>query len=169
MPFDIYQSFTSARTGRPMSLHRSHIDPALVTLTFHYSELVLDGDVWIVQEHQHVLEEAVHYSLNARDGQIALLDHPFWQQEGLWRAADRIEPLLYKGQIQHPQRIEFSYEYYTPMPVTLPAKVQTKGTVKIFREAGQLRMVDFAEIDQEASQRLGYNVLKYTLALSEET
>jgi len=53
------------------------------------------------------------------------------------------------------------------MPITLPAKVQTRGTVKIFREAGQLRMVDFEEIDQGASQRLGYNVLKYTLALSE--
>jgi len=166
MPFETYQSFTGARVGRPMSLHRGHLDPALVTLTFQYSELVLDG-IWVVQERQQVLEQGVHYNLNARDGQITLLDHPFWQQEGLWRAADRIEPLLYKGQIQRPQRIEFSYEYYTPIPITLPAKVQAKGTVKIFREAGQLRMVDFEEIDQEASQRLGYNVLKYTLALSE--
>jgi len=165
--FEQYQSFTSARVGRPISLHRGHLDPALVTLTFHYSELLLDGDVWVVQPRQQILEEGLHYSLNARDGQITVLDHPFWQQEGRWRAADRIEPLLYKGQIQHPQRIEFSYEYYTPTPITLPAKVQTRGTVKIFREAGQLRMVDFEEIDQGASQRLGYNVLKYTLALSE--
>jgi len=166
MPFEIYQSFMAGRIGRPISLHRGYIDPALVTLTFHYSELVLDG-IWVVQERQQILEEGVHYNLSARDGQITLLDHPFWQQEGRWQAADRIEPLLYKGQVQHPQRIEFDYEYYTPIPITLPAKVQTRGAVKIFREAGQLRMVDFGEIDQGASQRLGYNVLKYTLALSE--
>jgi len=165
--FEQYQSFTSAGIGVPMSLHRSHLDSAFITLTFHYSELVLEGDGWVAKEWAQALVQGTHYSLNARDGQITLLDHPFWQQEGHWRAADRIEPLLYKGQVKHPQRIEFSYEYYTPTPITLPAKVQTKGTVKIFREAGQLRMVDFEEIDQEASQRLGYNVLKYTLALSE--
>jgi len=150
-----------------MSLQRSNIDPAIITLTFHYEELTPTDGIWIVEPRQQVLEEGIHYSLDARKGQIILLAHPFWQQIGYWRVNDRQEPLLYKGQVQHPQRIEFSYEYHRPEEIVLPAKVQTKGTVKIFRETGQLRMVDFAEIDQGASQRLGYNVLKYTLALSE--
>lgn len=144
MPFTRYGSFTKARIDRPISLGRVHLDPAVIILTFVYQELVERGDVWIVEERQEILERDVHYRLDGRRAVIMLIDHPFWQQEGTWRAGDRVEPLLYKGQVKHPQRIDFDYEHHAPEAVP------------------EAELTD--EIDLEARQRLGYDVKKYTLA-----
>lgn len=141
MPFEIHASFTQARIGRPISLGRDHIDPAVIVLTFVYQELVKQEGLWVIQEKQQVLERDTHYKMDRRRGVIMLIDHPFWQQEGRWRAADRVEPLLYKGEVKHPQRIDFDYEYYTPQEV----------------EAEEVT----DEIDPEAKERLGYDLPKF--------
>lgn len=143
MGFVRHQSFTKARIDRPISLGRTQIDPAVITLTFVYQEPVQQDGVWVVQEKQQLLQRDVHYKLDRRRGIIMLIDHPFWQQKGRWRAADRVEPLLYKGQVKHPQRIDFDYEHYAPKEV----------------EAAEVT----DEIDQEARQRLGYDLPKYTV------
>lgn len=139
-----YQSFIKARINRPITLGRTHIDPALITLTFVYQELVKQDEAWIVKEKREILKRDAHYKLDRRRGVIMLIDHPFWQQEGRWRVADRVEPLLYKGQVKHPQRIEFDYEHY------------------VSKEVKASEFTD--EIDAEAKERLGYDVKKYALA-----
>jgi len=130
--------------GQPISLQRGNIDPATLKLTFIYSEHIQDKDkVWhhVQDEQELVLNE--HYRLDKRRGIIELLNHPFWQQEGLWRTADRREPLLYKGQVKWPQVIMFEYEHYTPQEVKESE----------FREG----------VDVTAKARLGYDVPKHVI------
>lgn len=115
------------RVGQPCSLGRGHVDDATLVLTFHYQELVQNG-TWQVEPQQQVLVEGVHFGLDAPAGTITLLDHPFWQTQGRWRAADRVEALLYKGQVKHPQRIAAGFDYYASAQVTVLAdKAQIIG------------------------------------------
>lgn len=160
--FQAHSSFTSAVLGRPISLQRGHVDLATLSLTFVYFEHAQDEwETWHEVQDSEPLVVGQHYGLDARNGTIMLLDNPFWRQEGHWRSADRLEPLLYKNQVKWPQVILFEYEYYQPEEVRIPAKARVQGTVKIFREQGVLRAIDFAEMDEEALARLGYEVPKY--------
>jgi hypothetical protein len=92
-----------------------------LALIFHYQELVNVGGTWQSQPGQQALAEDTHFSLDAAAGTVALLDHPFWSTPGLWRAADREESLLYKGQVKAPQYIAASFEHYAPAAVTVKA------------------------------------------------
>jgi len=92
---------------------------------FHYEELVLADGVWLAHPCQQALVVGTHFDLDSTNGTVVLLDHPFWQTEGLWRAADREEPLLYKGQVSAPQRIEVTFDYYVPAQVTVQSDKKT--------------------------------------------
>lgn len=146
MSFTERGSMMSPRIGRTIGLQRGHIDPSTLVLTFHYREWVEDGDQWSWEQRQQELALHTHYRLDKRRGVIELLDDPFWNQQGLWAAGDRAEPLLYKGQVKHDrgQRIEFAYEHYAP------------------EEVGDPSSVDLEAIDAAASARLGYDVKKYS-------
>ena len=109
------------RVGQPCSLSVGHVDPSSLTAVFHYEELVQVGQLWQPQPRQQALVAGAHFTGSAAKGTITLLGHPFWQILGLWRAADREEPLLYKGQVKAPQRIEVSFNYYAPAQVTVTA------------------------------------------------
>jgi hypothetical protein len=129
-----------------MSLERAHIDLRTLTVTFHFREWLNDGRQWKWEPRQQVLTLHSHFRIDKRRGIIDLVDNPFWNQLGLWSAADRMEPLLYKGQIKHDrgQRIDFTYEYYES------------------EEVGDPSSVNLAEIDTVASMRLGYDVPRYS-------
>lgn len=163
MPFTQHTSFAKPRIGKPISLQRNHQDLKALTLTFMYQELVRDGKVWREVERQHVLNVNQHYRINKRRGVIELLDHSFWQTEGLWRAADHHESLLYKGQVKHPQRIEFIYEHYAPEEVeVLGEKDLQTGLTEVRLSDGTLDSVDMDALDTEAKARLGYDLPKFT-------
>lgn len=158
--FTRHQSFMGATIGRPVSLGRGNIDPATFKLTFVYFEQVQDREgIWQYVQNEALLVLNEHYRFDKRRGLVELLDHPFWQQEGLWRAADRKEPLLYKGQVKWPQVILFDYEYFEPEPVItrLDGKVFRRSTGRI----EELEELDMEAIDEEALQRLGYNLPKF--------
>lgn len=146
--FTQYQSFTKAAIGRPVSLGRGSIDPATLKLTFIYFEQVQDElDTWHEVQEEKLLILNQHYRLDKRRGLIELLDCPFWQQEGLWRAADRKESLLYKGQVKWPQVILYEYEHYAPMEVI------------------ESQFADKA--DKDAKRRLGYDLPKHVVVAKE--
>jgi hypothetical protein len=144
-----HSSITSAEVGKPMCLHRGNIDPATLKLTFIYFEYAQEGNIWRYVQDEEPLMLNKHFRLDKRKGIIELLDHPLWKQEGHWRAADRVEPLLYKGQVKWPQVILFEYEHYAPEEVE-----QSK-----YKE----------EVDLEAKARLSYNVPKYAIKESMPT
>ena len=96
------------RIGQPMSIRHSPVSD--VTLVFYYQELIYD-EVWKFINRQTPLVEDTHYELDAFLGHITLLDHSLWGAVGHWRAADREEPLLYKGAITYPQYIEAVFEF----------------------------------------------------------
>lgn len=98
------------RLGREMALGCSLVSNVIAT--FYYQEV---GQ----PEHQDVLVENTHYSLADRTGQIELLPHALWDTMGYWRAGDREETLLYKGQVKAPQRVEVSFDFFDPVDVTL--------------------------------------------------
>lgn len=146
MAFIEYTSFVNPTVARPISLRRANIDPATLVLTLHYREWISNEQRWVWEPRQQVLELHKHYRLDVRRGTIELLADPFWVQVGLWAAGDRVELLLYKGQVKHDrgQRIDFTYEYFAPEEVDDPSTV------------------DLEELDPVASARLGYDVLKYS-------
>jgi hypothetical protein len=148
MPFQQLNSSIKPRVGRAVSLGRGHIDPATLTLTLHYQEQVESSGVWSRVEREKVLVAGEHFGLNARDGTITLLDHPFWQEESTWRAGGeygRMGPLLYKGQVKHPQYVRAEFEYYVPKSVKPGAKV------------------NWDKKNREAKRRLGYAVPEYSV------
>ena len=149
MLFTKHSSITSAMIDKPMSLRRANIDLATLNLIFVFFEYMQDKEgIWRYVQDEEPLALNEHYRLDKRRGVIDLLGHPFWRREGLWRAADRKEPLLYKGQVKWPQVILFEYEHYAP------------------QEVSELEHTD--EIDLEAVARLGYNVPKYIIEESKE-
>ncbi len=163
MPFIQHASFAKPRIGKPISLQRNHQDLATLTLTFVYQEQRHDGKLWREVEQQEVLIQTQHYRIDKRRGIIELLPDPFWQTKGLWRAADYSEPLLYKGQVKHPQRLEFSYEHYAPEEVeVIGKKDELTGLMPVKRADGKLENVDMDELDTEANTRLGYDLPKFS-------
>lgn len=104
------------RVGRPMSLSVGHIDPDALTLTFHYREKVLEEGVWHTVEREAELVRGEHYKVDRARGIFKLIDHPLWHREGAWRAGDRVEELLYKGRVKHPQYVEATFDYDAPEP-----------------------------------------------------
>ena len=135
----------------------------MLTLTFIYQELVHDGKFWQEVERQQVLVQNRHYRIDKRRGIIELLIDPFWETEGLWRAADHHEPLLYKGQVKHPQRIEFAYEHYAPEEVeVMGTKDELTGLTPVTRADGTLENVDMDVVDTEVRPRLGYDLPKFS-------
>lgn len=156
------QSFFKAQIGEPISLQRSHIDLATLILTFVYQELVDDGKVWQTVERQQVLVQNKHYRIDKRRGVIELLDDLFWNTKGLWRAGDHTEPLLYKGHVKHPQRIEFSYEHFAPEEVEIVGeKDEQTGLTPVKKDDGTTADVDMEEFDTTVKPRLGYDLPKY--------
>ena len=113
------------RVDQPYSLGAGHVDPSSLVAVFHYTELVQVGQLWHPQSRQQTLVVGTHFTGNPAQGAITLLDDSFWQTMGLWRAGDREEPLLYKGQVKAPQYIAASFEYYAPAQVTVQADKQT--------------------------------------------
>ena len=138
-------------------------------LTFHYQELVQNG-TWATVPREQVLVEGIHFSLNARNGQITLLPHAFWDSESTWRAGDRTEPLLYKGQVKHPQRISSGFEYYAPESVEVVAQLDGLGAPgrSVITKINDVAVImDLEEVDTEAQTRLGYSVPKYMEAVTD--
>lgn len=112
------------RIGQASSLGVGNVDAFSLSAVFHYEELVQVGQLWQPQPRQQELVAGTHFTGNPAQGTMTLLDHPFWQTEGLWRAADREEPLLYKGAVKAPQYIEATFDYYAPARVTVTADKQ---------------------------------------------
>lgn len=163
MPFIQHASFAKPRIGKPISLQRNHQDLATLTLTFVYQEQRHDGKLWREVERQEVLVQNQHYRIDRKRGVIELLPDAFWQQMGPWRAADCWEPLLYKGMVKHPQRLEFSYEHYTPEGVeVLGEKDPETGLTPVKRADGKLDNVDMDAVDTAVKPRLGYNLPKFS-------
>jgi len=162
MPFQSLDTLNKPRIGQAMCLGRGHIDPATLALTFHYQEKQESGGVWFAVDLEQVLTEGAHYSLNARDGQITLLPHGFWDSESTWRQGDREEPLLYKNVVKHPQRISVSFEYFAPESVKVHRRMDRLGAgnkaLARRQSAQSAEVIDFGLIDTEAQQRLGYDV-----------
>lgn len=104
------------RIGEACSLGRGHV--ANVALVLFYSEMVKNG-TWEPQARQAPLSEGVHYALDTDRGQVMLLDDSLWATMGRWRAADREEPLLYKGRVTAPQYIEATFDAYEPTEVVI--------------------------------------------------
>jgi hypothetical protein len=148
-----------------MSLGRGHIDPATLVLTFHYQEKQENGGIWSTVDLEQVLIEGTHFSLNARDGQFTLLPHAFWDSESAWRAGDRPnDPLLYKGQVKHPQRISAEFEYYAPEPVQVVDSLDKFGAGQkvLARRGGSApSVIDLGAFSAAAQARLGYNVPEF--------
>ena len=165
MPFQSLENLAKPRIGQAMSLGRGHIDLATLVIEFHYQEKGSTGDIWTTVEHGYVLTEGTHFNLNAREGQITLLPHAFWDSESTWRAGDRIELLLYKGQVKHPQRISAEFEYYTPEPVQVVEDLGKFGTagrkVLAKRGAAPPAVMDLETPSVEAQARLGYDVPEF--------
>jgi len=107
--------------NQPVSLGHPHIIPASLVVIFYYSQLNQVGGIWkgVVQE--QILTAGTHFTGNVAQGTITLLPHSFWQQLDRWRAADTVEPLLYKNQVKAPQYVEASFEYYAQAQVTITA------------------------------------------------
>jgi hypothetical protein len=168
MPFQSLENLAKPRIGQAMSLGRGHIDPATLVLTFHYQENQQNGGTWSTVDLEQELTEGTHYSLNARDGQITLLPHAFWQSESTWRAGDRVEPLLYKGRVKHPQRIDAAFEYYEPEPVTMLKDLTplgASGRKALVNRAGAAILLDLDTPSSEAQARLGYSVPQFAEAI----
>lgn len=164
MPFQSLNNLAKPRIGQAMSLSRGHIDPATLAVEFHYQEKVDTGGVWATVEHGYVLTEGTHFSLNVRDGTITLLPHAFWQSESTWRAGDRVEPLLYKGSVKHPQRISAEFEYYAPESVQVIEKLDKFGAgrkVLAKRGVAAPTVLDLDSPSVEAQTRLGYAVPEF--------
>jgi hypothetical protein len=121
------ETMVKPRMGEACGLGRGHVDPPTLTLIFHYEELVNIGGTWQAQPRQQVLALGTHFTGNAAAGTLMLLEHPLWETQGRWRAADREEPLLYKGQVKAPQYIAASFEHYAPAAVTI--KTDKSGIV----------------------------------------
>lgn len=98
------------RIGQGMALGKAHVSN--VTAVFHYQEV---GQ----PDHEVVLIEGTHYSLDAATGRITLLPHALWDTLGYWRAGDREEPLLYKGQVKSPQDVSVTFDYWEPVAVSI--------------------------------------------------
>lgn len=165
MPFQSIDTLNKPRIGQAMSLGRGHIDPATLTLTFHYQEKQESGGVWSTVDLEQALTEGVHFSLNARDGQITLLPHAFWDSESTWRAGDRTEPLLYKDQVKHPQYISGGFEYYEPESVRVLQDMSQFGALgrqAVVDRSGVSVMINLDMSDTDATNRLGYSVLRFT-------
>jgi len=170
------------RIDRPMSLSVGHIDLDTLELVFHYSELEQGDDKkWHRVPKQKVLERGEHFVIDKRRGIIKLIDHPFWHTEGRWRTApyerrgkviDEQEELLYKGQVKHArgQHIEATYEHYKPEEVVLreQPEVRTLGVeakIQAFRRKIQkVERIDMNAVDEEARERLGYDLPRFTEA-----
>ena len=112
------ETIIQPRIDQPCSLGVGHVDASSLTAVFHYEEQVQGNQP---QPRQQELVAGAHFTGNAAQGTITLLDDPFWQTDGLWRAADREEPLLYKGQVKAPQYIWASFDYYAPAQVMVTA------------------------------------------------
>ena len=163
MPFIQHDSFAKPRIGKSISLQRGHLDTGTLTLTFIYHEHKHDGKLWREIEQQQVLIQNQHYRIDKRRGVIELLNHSFWETMGLWRAADCIDPLLYKGQVKHPQRLEFSYEHFAPEEVeVMGEKNPVTGLTPVKRADGKLENVDMDAVDIEVKLRLGYDLPKFS-------
>ena len=165
MPFQSLESLNKPRIAQAMSLGRGHIDPATIDLMFHYQEKQENGGVWSTVALEQELTEGIHYSLNARGGQITLLPHTFWDSESTWRAGDRPDdPLLYKGWVKHPQRISAQFEYFAPESVEL-LKDMTQfgagGRSALVKHNGSAKILDLNAPSAEAQARLGYSVPEY--------
>jgi len=122
------------RLDQACSLSRGHVDNLVAA--FHYQELI-GGQV---VEREQALTEAVHFSLDAPTGRITLLTDPFWDTLGTWRAGDREETLLYKGQVKAPQVIAASFDYYAPAEVTI-----TTDKAQVYQE--ELTLTVTSEVD----------------------
>ena len=122
------------RIGQAISLSRGHVDN--LTLTFHYQELIAGQ----VVEREQKLTEAVHFSLDAPTGRVTLLSHALWDTMGTWRAGDRSEPLLYKGQVKAPQYIAAAFDYYAPGETVI-----TTDKAQVYQEA--LTLTVTSEVD----------------------
>lgn len=171
MAFAKHSSITSATIGKPMSLQRGNIDPAMLKLTFIYFEHTQDErGVWQYIQDEKLLVLNQHYRFDKRRGIIKLLDYPLWQREGLWRAPDRKEPLLYKGQVKWPQVILFQYEYYAPEEVITREVIEDRGPERLpivrayRRSTKRVKTIDLEETNEEARRRLGYDLPKYAEA-----
>jgi len=166
MPFQSLDSLNKPRIGQAMSLGRGHIDPdpTKFTFTFHYQARQESGGVWFTVDLEQELTEGVHYSLNVRDGTITLLPHAFWDSESTWRAGDRIEPLLYKDRVKHPQYISGSFEYYEPESVEVVETLDEFGAGRnvLAKRGGSVpSVIDLDTPSAEAQARLGYHVPEF--------
>lgn len=164
MPFQSVESLNKPRIDQAMSLGCGHIDSAMLVLTFRYQEKQESGGIWSTVALEQKLTEGVHFSINARDGQIMLLPYAFWDSESTWRAGDRVEPLLYKGRVKHPQRISASFEYYVPEPVLVIDKLDKFGAgQKALARRGDAApvVIDLDAPNVEAQTRLGYSVPEF--------
>ena len=165
MPFQSLENPAKPRIGQAMSLGRGHIDPATGQVELHYQEKVDTGWTWATVEHGYVLTEGTHYDLNSRDGQITLLPHAFWDSESTWTPGDRVEPLLYKGAVKHPQRISATFEYFKPEPVEVLKDMTAFGApsqTKLVKRNNAAEVLDLDTPDAEAQERLGYAVPQYS-------
>ena len=105
-----------------------------------------------------------------------LIGHELWEKEDHWRVApytrkgkliDRKEPLLYKGQVKHPQYVEATYVHYKPEEVVLRQQPESRALgveakVKAYkRSTKRVATIDLNEIDKEAKERLGYDLPRY--------
>jgi hypothetical protein len=137
------ETMVKPRMGEACGLGRGHVDPPTLTLIFHYEELVNIGGTWQAQPRQQVLALGMHFTGNAAAGTLMLLEHPLWETQGRWRAADREEPLLYKGQVKAPQYVAVSFDHYAPEQVEITTdKTSIAGdgsdplTISVVAEAG---------------------------------